>query len=80
MTSAQGCVRAQPGIFARFGSLFRTNTEPGTKNGGRSNHANTSDRSLLFYLDAVYKDLRAVVVGNIAEQCAIEMNNPATVA
>jgi len=36
MTSTQGCVRARPGIFARYCSRFRTNIEPGTRNGGSS--------------------------------------------
>ena len=31
--NTQGCVRAPPRIFARYGSGFRTNIEPGTRNG-----------------------------------------------
>jgi len=67
MASTQGCVRVHPGIFAHYGSRFRTKTEPGTESGGRSSHANTSDGSLPFNLDAIHLDLRAVVVRDIAE-------------
>ena len=50
------------------------------KKRGRSNNTSISDGSLPFNLDAIHQDLRAVVVRDVAEQRAIEMNDLPAVA